>query len=55
MSGREASCDPREIASLFLFEKLSAEQLGRLCREGRVERFEAGPLYTEGEPPPAST
>ncbi|RPF29762.1 cyclic nucleotide-binding protein [Streptomyces sp. Ag109_G2-6] len=50
MSGREASCDPREIASLFLFEKLSAEQLGRLCREGRVERFEAGPVYTEGEP-----
>ncbi|KJY24564.1 MULTISPECIES: ATP-binding protein [Streptomyces] len=50
MSGREAACDPREIASLFLFEKLSPEQLGRLCSEGRVERFEAGPVYTEGEP-----
>lgn len=43
-------CAPQEIASLFLFEKLSAEQLGRLCAEGRVERFEAGPVYTEGDP-----
>ncbi|MFF5705267.1 ATP-binding protein [Streptomyces sp. NPDC012794] len=43
-------CAPHEIASLFLFEELSPEQLGRLCREGRVERFEAGPVYTEGEP-----
>ncbi|WP_395513360.1 ATP-binding protein [Streptomyces racemochromogenes] len=44
------SCDPREIASLFLFEKLTPQQLGRLCAEGRVELFEAGPVYTEGEP-----
>ncbi|AIR96561.1 ATP-binding protein [Streptomyces glaucescens] len=43
-------CDPREISSLFLFEKLSPEQLGRLCAEGRVELFEPGPVYTEGEP-----
>jgi signal transduction histidine kinase len=43
-------CSPREIGSLFLFEKLSPEQLGRLCAEGRVERFEPGPVYTEGEP-----
>lgn len=50
MSAREVACDPREIGSLFLFEKLSPEQLGRLCSEGRVERFEAGPVYTEGEP-----
>ncbi|MFD8145700.1 ATP-binding protein [Streptomyces sp. NPDC059708] len=50
MSEREVSCDPREIGSLFLFERLSPEQLGRLCAEGRVERFEAGPVYTEGEP-----
>ncbi|MGW1519503.1 ATP-binding protein [Streptomyces sp. NPDC002287] len=50
MSTREVSCDPREIASLFLFEKLSPDQLGRLCGEGHVERFEAGPVYTEGEP-----
>ncbi|MFF3849181.1 ATP-binding protein [Streptomyces sp. NPDC002328] len=43
-------CSPGEISSLFLFEKLSAEQLGRLCGEGRVERFEAGPVYAEGDP-----
>ena len=43
-------CDPLELRSLFLFEKLDSAQLGRLCREGRVERFEAGPVYAEGEP-----
>lgn len=43
-------CSPQEIASLFLFEKLSPQQLGRLCAEGVVERFEAGPVYTEGDP-----
>ncbi|MFI5799146.1 ATP-binding protein [Streptomyces sp. NPDC051677] len=43
-------CSPAEISSLFLFEKLSPEQLGRLCSEGRVERFEPGPVYAEGDP-----
>ncbi|GKQ35595.1 ATP-binding protein [Streptomyces sp. A012304] len=43
-------CSPREISTLFLFEKLTPEQLGRLCAEGRVERFEPGPVYTEGDP-----
>src|SRR5690606_39589306 len=38
------------IGSLFLFERLTPEQLGRLCREGRVERFEPGEVYAEGEP-----
>ncbi|MEU9479310.1 ATP-binding protein [Streptomyces sp. NPDC048191] len=50
MSGRIMPCSPREIGSLFLFEKLSPEQLGRLCSEGRVERFDPGPVYTEGDP-----
>ncbi|WP_306187545.1 MULTISPECIES: ATP-binding protein [unclassified Streptomyces] len=50
MSGQPMPCSPREIGSLFLFEKLSPEQLGRLCGAGRVERFEPGPVYTEGEP-----
>ncbi|MER6982574.1 ATP-binding protein [Streptomyces carpinensis] len=50
MSGQPVPCSPREISALFLFEKLSPEQLGRLCSEGRVERFEPGPVYTEGEP-----
>ncbi|MFF7376530.1 ATP-binding protein [Streptomyces massasporeus] len=50
MSGQAAPCNPQEIGALFLFEKLTPEQLGRLCSEGRVERFEPGPVYTEGEP-----
>ncbi|MGW3952042.1 ATP-binding protein [Streptomyces sp. NPDC004752] len=50
MSGRLMPCSPEEIGSLFLFEKLEPEQLGRLCCEGRVELFEPGPVYTEGEP-----
>ncbi|MFF4505301.1 ATP-binding protein [Streptomyces sp. NPDC001401] len=50
MSGQVMPCSPQEIGSLFLFEKLTPQQLGRLCSEGRVERFEAGPVYTEGEP-----
>ncbi|WP_406174164.1 ATP-binding protein [Streptomyces canus] len=50
MSGQLMPCSPGEIGSLFLFEKLSSEQLGQLCAAGRVERFEPGPVYTEGEP-----
>ncbi len=55
MSGRPLPCSAQEIGSLFLFEKLSAEQLGRLCAEGRVEGFEPGPVYAEGDRRPAST
>ncbi|MER5943626.1 MULTISPECIES: ATP-binding protein [unclassified Streptomyces] len=50
MSGQLMPCNAQEIGSLFLFEKLSPEQLGRLCSEGRVELFEPGPVYTEGDP-----
>ncbi|MFD9002509.1 ATP-binding protein [Streptomyces sp. NPDC059582] len=50
MSGQLMPCSPQEISTLFLFEKLDQEQLGRLCRDGRVERFEPGPVYTEGDP-----
>ncbi|AXE83556.1 ATP-binding protein [Streptomyces sp. Go-475] len=50
MSGRAVPCSPQEIGSLFLFEKLTPEQLGRLCAEGRMERFEPGPVYAEGDP-----
>ena len=50
MTGQPLPCDQAELSSLFLFEKLDEEQLARLCREGRVERFEAGPVYAEGEP-----
>lgn len=43
-------CSPQEVASLFLFEKLAPEQLGRLCATGRVELYQPGPVYTEGDP-----
>ncbi|GAA3787506.1 ATP-binding protein [Streptomyces chiangmaiensis] len=44
------TCDKGELRTLFLFEKLTDDQLARLCREGRVELYEPGPVYTEGEP-----
>ncbi|MEU5341365.1 ATP-binding protein [Streptomyces sp. NPDC020766] len=50
MSGQPMPCDITELSTLFLFEKLDPEQLGRLCSEGRVERFEPGYVYEEGEP-----
>jgi signal transduction histidine kinase len=43
-------CSPDELRRLFLFEKLTGEQLGWLCAEGRVELIPPGPVYTEGEP-----
>jgi len=50
VSGKLVPCSPQEIGTLFLFEKLGPEQLGRLCSEGRVELFEPGPVFTEGDP-----
>jgi signal transduction histidine kinase len=43
-------CDPEELRSLFLFEKLSDEQLSRLCVEGHVELIQPGPVIAEGDP-----
>ncbi|WP_327292670.1 ATP-binding protein [Streptomyces sp. NBC_01198] len=43
-------CDPEELRSLFLFEHLTPEQLGRLCSAGRVESAEPGQVYAEGDP-----
>jgi signal transduction histidine kinase len=45
-----SSCDPDELRSLFLFEKLTPEQLDTLCREGKVEVAGPGQVYAEGEP-----
>jgi signal transduction histidine kinase len=45
-----AQCDPAELRSLFLFEKLTDEQLQRLCEEGHVELIEPGPVFAEGDP-----
>ncbi|MDX3259714.1 ATP-binding protein [Streptomyces sp. NPDC093228] len=50
VGGRTMTCDKEELRTLFLFEKLTDDQLARLCHEGRVELFEPGPVYTEGEP-----
>ncbi|MGW0664496.1 ATP-binding protein [Streptodolium elevatio] len=50
MTGVPMPCEVEELSTLFLFEKLTDEQLARLCAEGRVERFEPGYLYREGEP-----
>jgi signal transduction histidine kinase len=43
-------CSTEELRTLFLFEKLTDEQLDWLCREGRIEVFEPGPVYAEGHP-----
>jgi signal transduction histidine kinase len=43
-------CSPDELRTLFLFEKLSDEQLAWLCQHGHVEAIAPGPLYAEGEP-----
>lgn len=43
-------CDPKELRTLFLFEKLTDDQLERLCVEGHNEVVEPGVVFTEGEP-----
>jgi signal transduction histidine kinase len=43
-------CSPDELRTLFLFEKLDDDQLQWLCERGRVELFEPGPIYAEGDP-----
>ena len=43
-------CKPDELRTLFLFEKLSEEQLDVLCREGHIEVIPAGPVFAEGDP-----
>jgi signal transduction histidine kinase len=44
-----ALCNTAELRTLFLFEKLTDEQLAWLCREGRVVVAEPGLVYAEGE------
>ncbi len=45
-----ALCSPDELRTLFLFEKLTDDQLAWLCRQGHVEQAEPGLLYAEGQP-----
>ncbi|HEV3295324.1 MAG TPA: ATP-binding protein [Streptosporangiaceae bacterium] len=44
------ACSPDELRGLFLFEKLTDDQLGWLCREGEVILVPPGQVYTEGDP-----
>ncbi len=43
-------CDPAELRTLFLFEKLTDEQLDWICSNGHVEMIEPGFAFHEGEP-----
>lgn len=43
-------CDLDELRTLFLFEKLSDEQLEWLCEHGHVQWFEPGFIAREGDP-----
>jgi signal transduction histidine kinase len=47
---QQLTCSPDELRTLFLFEKLSDEQLEWLCSHGHVELIQPGPLYAEGDP-----
>jgi CRP-like cAMP-binding protein len=44
------ACDPNELRTLFLFEKLDDVQLGWLCERGRIVEHEAGFVFHEGDP-----
>ena len=43
-------CGIDELRTLFLFEKLTDDQLRWLCERGHVELIPAGPIYAEGSP-----
>jgi len=43
-------CGIDELRTLFLFEKLTDDQLRWLCERGHVELIPAGPVYAEGSP-----
>ncbi|HET7013319.1 MAG TPA: ATP-binding protein [Streptosporangiaceae bacterium] len=45
-----ARCSADELRRLFLFEKLTDDQLRWLCERGRVELVDPGPVFAEGEP-----
>ncbi|MFC9663111.1 ATP-binding protein [Nocardia sp. NPDC127606] len=50
MSEDHMICDPEELRTLFLFEKLDDSQLAELCAIGRIECVDPGPVFREGEP-----
>jgi signal transduction histidine kinase len=46
---QSSACDPGELRTLFLFEKLSDSQLAELCQAGQVQVIQPGPVFTEGD------
>jgi signal transduction histidine kinase len=44
------NCDVDELRTLFLFEKLTEDQLRWLCERGRVSLVDPGPVFAEGAP-----
>ncbi|MFJ2667950.1 ATP-binding protein [Nocardia fluminea] len=50
MSEDSMICDPEELRTLFLFEKLDDSQLAELCAIGRIEYVDPGTVFREGEP-----
>jgi hypothetical protein len=53
MSDTEAGaleCGIDELRTLFLFEKLTDDQLRWLCERGHVEILPVGPVFAEGAP-----
>jgi signal transduction histidine kinase len=48
--GEVTRCEVDELRTLFLFEKLTEEQLLWLCEHGRIEVHETGILCREGSP-----
>jgi signal transduction histidine kinase len=49
-AGEVLKCGVDELRTLFLFEKLSEDQLQWLCERGHVELIPPGPVYAEGAP-----
>jgi signal transduction histidine kinase len=47
--GEALACSIDDLRSLFLFEKLSDDQLTWLCERGSVVAFPPGQVYAEGE------
>ncbi len=49
-SSNSLTCSVDELRTLFLFEKLTDDQLQWLCERGHVELIGPGPVYAEGAP-----
>ncbi len=47
-SSQSLACSVDELRTLFLFEKLTDDQLQWLCERGHVELIGPGPVYAEG-------